>query len=72
MFIPYPYAASDHQYFNAKALADKNLALLKRENMIDAKNILNEIRELNLNEISIKLKDEISPNGAHKIIESII
>ncbi len=72
MFIPYPYAASDHQYFNAKALADKNLALLKRENMIDAKNILNEIKKLNLNEISIKLKDEIFPNGAQKIIESII
>ncbi|MFK5882431.1 MAG: UDP-N-acetylglucosamine--N-acetylmuramyl-(pentapeptide) pyrophosphoryl-undecaprenol N-acetylglucosamine transferase [Sulfurospirillum sp.] len=72
LFIPYPYAASDHQYYNAKTLSDKKLALLKRENEIDAKSILNEIKKLNLRKISKKLKEEISPNGAMKIIESII
>ncbi len=72
LFIPYPYAAGDHQYFNAKSLADKNLALLKRESEICQKDILDEIMKLNLGTISKKLKDEISPNGAKKIIESII
>ena len=32
LFIPYPYAAGDHQYFNAKHLADNELGWLKREN----------------------------------------
>mgnify|MGYP000028092623 CR=1 FL=1 len=30
-FIPYKYAAGDHQYYNAKALFDKGLCFLKRE-----------------------------------------
>jgi len=72
LFIPYPYAASDHQYYNAKNLADKNLALLKREEEIEAKTILQEIGELNLEAISSNLKKEIKPNGAMKIIERII
>ncbi len=28
LFIPFPYAAANHQYFNAKALKNKNLAYL--------------------------------------------
>ena len=47
-FIPYPYAANDHQYFNAKFLVDKNLAWLKRENDTNIKNeILNILDEEN-------------------------
>ena len=72
LFIPYPYAAGDHQYYNAKNLADKKLALLKREDEIEAKKILQEIEQLNLEEISSNLKKEINPNGAMKIIEEII
>ncbi len=72
LFIPYPYAAGDHQYYNAKTLADKELALLKREDKIEAKKILQEIEQLNLEEISSNLKKEIKPNGAMKIVESII
>ncbi len=72
LFIPYPYAAGDHQYYNAKNLADKGLALLKRENQLEAKTLLQEIEKIDLREISSKLKREIAPNGAIKIIESII
>ncbi|NOX15079.1 MAG: undecaprenyldiphospho-muramoylpentapeptide beta-N-acetylglucosaminyltransferase [Epsilonproteobacteria bacterium] len=71
LFIPYPYAAGDHQYYNAKMLADKKIALLKRENEIDEKNILQEIQKLDLKKISKDLKKIISPNGAKKIIEYI-
>lgn len=72
LFIPYPYAAGDHQYYNAKKLAEKKLALLKREGEIEAKTILQEIEKLNLEAISNDLKKEIKPNGAIQIIESII
>jgi len=31
LFIPYPHAAKDHQYYNAKFLLEKNLCFIKRE-----------------------------------------
>ncbi len=40
LFIPYPYAASDHQYYNAKFLVEKELAWLMRENEIDKEKVL--------------------------------
>ena len=40
LFIPFPYAASDHQYYNAKFLADQDLAWLMRENEIDEDKVL--------------------------------
>ena len=33
LFIPYPYAAKNHQYFNAKILSDKGYALLYTQNV---------------------------------------
>jgi len=72
LFIPYPYAAGDHQYYNAKTLANKGLALIKRENQINSDTLFKEIKNLNLKTISDGLKDEIKPNGALKIIEHII
>ena len=38
VFVPYPFAAEDHQTFNAKVLADKNAALMIKD--ADAKNML--------------------------------
>jgi len=72
LFMPYPYASGDHQYYNAKNLADKKLALLKRESEIEAKTVIQEIKELNLEAISNNLKKEIKPNGAMQIIERIV
>jgi len=72
LFIPYPYAAGDHQYYNAKLLADKGLAMLKRENQIEAKTLLQDIEKLDIATISNEIKDEIKPNGAMKIIEYIL
>ena len=34
-FIPYPYAAANHQYFNAKYLLDNNLCFLQTEKELD-------------------------------------
>ena len=31
ILIPYPYAAEDHQYFNAKLLSDAGAAVLRRQ-----------------------------------------
>jgi len=72
LFIPYPYAAGDHQYFNAKSLSDKKLALVKRESEIKNLDILKEIQSLDLQDISQKLKKIIRPNGTSKIIDCIL
>ncbi len=72
LFIPYPYAAGDHQYYNAKTLSDKNLALLRREDNLNTNQIYEDIIKLKLDKISKGLKTEISPDGAEKIIEIIL
>ncbi len=40
LFIPYPYAASDHQYHNAQFLVEKNLAWLMREDVIETEQVI--------------------------------
>jgi len=52
LFIPYPYAASDHQYHNAKFLVDRELAWLMRESEIDREKVLALLDE----DLSIKSK----------------
>ncbi len=76
LFIPYPYAAKNHQYFNAKYLSDKNMALLyKQEDIMkiiqnenDLNTLIDSILNMNLYNISNSLLQETSPNGANIII----
>ncbi|MBD3788998.1 MAG: undecaprenyldiphospho-muramoylpentapeptide beta-N-acetylglucosaminyltransferase [Campylobacterales bacterium] len=58
LFIPYPYAASDHQYYNAIFLVEQHLAWLMRED---------EISE----EKAIALMDEDMEAKSRGLIESI-
>jgi UDP-N-acetylglucosamine--N-acetylmuramyl-(pentapeptide) pyrophosphoryl-undecaprenol N-acetylglucosamine transferase len=37
LFIPYPYASLNHQYYNAKFLLESNLCLLRLQNQLDEK-----------------------------------
>jgi len=67
LFVPYPYAVGDHQYYNAKYLSDKNLAFIYRDNELSVEKVLDIIDSINLEEISQKLPNEINPNGARDI-----
>ncbi len=40
LFVPYPYAAGDHQYYNAKFLVEKELAWLMREEDLEGDKVL--------------------------------
>ncbi len=71
LFIPYPYAAKDHQYFNAKYLSDRNLAFLKREEELKKEDLFN-ILQKDIEPISRGLKELISPNAAEKIADYIL
>ncbi len=67
VFIPYPYAASDHQYYNAKFLSDKGVAWIMREDDINSDKILKIIEREDIPAISKKLQDMIEKDGALKI-----
>ena len=71
VFIPYPYAAGDHQYYNAKFLQDKNLTKIFREEEADPNTLLKYIGTIELNKISKNLTSTIGKNGAKKIVEYI-
>ena len=58
IFVPFPFAAEDHQTVNAKQLADKNAALM----IADAEarsNLVNTIIDLASNQ---ELQDELKEN----------
>lgn len=72
IFIPYPYAAGDHQYHNAKYLADKNAGFVIKENETEVQKIKNLITSANLEEISKNLKNINKKNGAEIIVDQIL
>ena len=66
LYVPYPYAASDHQYFNAKFLVEKELAWLMRENAMDEEKVLSLLDE-KLQVKSQGLIDIVEHEGSQKI-----
>jgi UDP-N-acetylglucosamine--N-acetylmuramyl-(pentapeptide) pyrophosphoryl-undecaprenol N-acetylglucosamine transferase len=71
LFIPFPYAASNHQYFNAKALSDKGLACVLRQSEADVHAVQSWLESVDVEAFSKGLRDSIAPKGAHKIVQWI-
>ncbi len=71
LFIPYPYAAKDHQYHNALFLKKRNLAFLERESNLKKETLLN-ILDQDVEEMSRGLKNLIRPHGAEKIVDIML
>ena len=65
-FVPYPYASSDHQFHNAQFLVEKNLAWIRREDKLEAQDIL-ELLDENLSLKSQSLILLIQKNGSEQI-----
>ena len=76
IFIPSPSVAEDHQTKNAKAIVDKNGALLIKESELDATfepTFANLIFDENLQkELSENIKKLAKPNATKDIVEQII
>lgn len=72
LFIPFPYAAANHQYFNAKTLCDKGLALSEQQGALDAMLLIKKIESLDLLFISSALMNTIHKNGAKTIVEHLL
>ena len=70
-FIPYKHAAGDHQYYNAKALLDKGLCFLKREEELDEEDFFKAINS-DIHKISIELIGSINSNAISLIANIIL
>lgn len=72
LFIPFPHAAANHQYFNAKMLAEKNLALLEEQNRLNPQALIDQIESLDLNAISSGLHLTIQKGGTQVIVDCLL
>jgi UDP-N-acetylglucosamine--N-acetylmuramyl-(pentapeptide) pyrophosphoryl-undecaprenol N-acetylglucosamine transferase len=70
LFVPYPFAAGDHQMANAMFLVDQKCAFVSRENDLSVEMVMEKI-ESDMSEVSQKLMDSIAPHGAIKIVQEI-
>ena len=66
LYIPYPHAAKDHQFYNAQFLVERNLAWLMRENEIEVSKVVTLLNE-DLQNISTGLMDVVEKEGSAKI-----
>jgi len=71
LFVPYPYAASDHQYHNAKYLVDQGAAWVMREDALTPDAVLPLLTALELPEMSRKLMALSDPEGARQIAKML-
>ncbi|PAF44363.1 UDP-N-acetylglucosamine--N-acetylmuramyl-(pentapeptide) pyrophosphoryl-undecaprenol N-acetylglucosamine transferase [Helicobacter sp. 11S02629-2] len=75
LFVPYPFAAKNHQFFNAKFLESKSLCLLYTQDDLEEKSpkaLLDEILAFPLKEASSKLQTLIHKDGTKEIIEKML
>lgn len=70
LYIPYPYAAGDHQFYNAQFLVQKKASWLCRQED-DPYTLLLELLEKDLSQESRALQMLIHQNGAGRIIEEV-
>ena len=70
-FIPYKYAAGDHQYYNAKDLKDKGLCFLQRETDLKEEDFFNAINS-DIHDISKRLTSSINSNAVTLICNIIV
>ena len=66
LYIPYPYAAGDHQFYNAKFLVDQGVAWIMRESDIDIDKVIALLDE-DMSKKSEKLQQLIEKDGALQI-----
>ncbi|MDR0762741.1 MAG: UDP-N-acetylglucosamine--N-acetylmuramyl-(pentapeptide) pyrophosphoryl-undecaprenol N-acetylglucosamine transferase [Campylobacteraceae bacterium] len=71
LFVPYPYAAKNHQYFNAKVLENKNAAVLVEQNDVSAKILISILCNVDIAALNSALDGVIEPEGAKKIVEAM-
>ncbi len=77
IFVPYPYAAENHQEKNARALVDKKAALMIIDEFLDGDTLYKKIEELRnekqkLPEMGQNMIKEARPNALRDIVDEIL
>jgi len=72
LFIPFPHAAANHQYFNAKVLVEQGSALMIEQKDVDPQKVLEQLVQTNLFEISSRLKMTMQRGGAKEIVDIML
>ncbi len=70
-FVPYPYAAADHQYYNAQFLVKENLAWCEREGKNLKPKLIKVLKNPQLKEKSEKLLHYTNGNVAQQMIQDV-
>lgn len=71
LLVPYPYAAANHQYHNAKYLVDRGLAKMSLDKDLDNVDLMQLIHG-DLHSISKKLTDAIMIDGVKIMVDRIL
>lgn len=76
ILVPYPYAAENHQYYNAKTLADRDAAILIEEKDFTGERLLSEVENLladpkKLAEMGRNAKDMAILDASQRITECV-
>ena len=71
LFVPFPHAARDHQYRNARFFVDRRLGFVARQPELDLDLLLSVLR-CDLHAISMGLMTLIKPDGAERIAEYVL
>ncbi|MBQ9961067.1 MAG: undecaprenyldiphospho-muramoylpentapeptide beta-N-acetylglucosaminyltransferase [Firmicutes bacterium] len=64
IFVPYPYATGNHQYYNAKAVADKGGALVIEEKDLVIEDVVQEVLSLKNNPDKLEAMSKASRESA--------
>lgn len=74
IFVPYPHAAGNHQFHNAKFLLDRNLCQisLQKDGAADVDEILELIQNYEINRVSKGLMQVLSKDKTSDIIREIL
>lgn len=70
LFVPYPYAAKDHQYTNAKFLEEKGLCYIARQNELTEELFIEILKKDNY-KVSKNLVDSINCDAVESIVDII-
>ena len=73
LFIPYPYAVKDHQYYNAKEIEELGGGYVLRQEQASLSEVLKLVEKLFLDKsiLSRNIKTFANPNACEKILDSI-
>ncbi|WP_457595813.1 UDP-N-acetylglucosamine--N-acetylmuramyl-(pentapeptide) pyrophosphoryl-undecaprenol N-acetylglucosamine transferase [Hydrogenimonas sp.] len=72
LFIPYPYAAGDHQYHNARYLAERGAGWVVRQEALTPDLAWERLQHADVAAASSKLAELVRPGGAETLARKIL